>query len=465
MSMPNLSWSHIRGCFEEKRLGFAVLILLASIGILQYIYSLSYAIALRRALLVIAFAVSLKYFLDAMRNNPGTLRLLFWIFFLLQIWMLVISGFAASNPTASLIEWKGQWLPPFLSFIIGVGVAQALSQTRLQEPSSTALLSILVPIFVYVFVNDIVIVWTWIKAGTFVPNLGGIGDHHGVSGYVILLIFPILIADLLGRALGVKQLVPASTQIVCLLLVVLTGSLSATTNRNGLIAAMGTSILGMLLVYGELQAKYSKKQRAIAAMLVLITLTGIGSVVYKFDSRWHNIFETVQIAWDIDRDLLWLNADNPELLPVTAAGEKVDFSGYNRIAWAREGMRVLGDHPWGTELSRGIFRRLTVEKYGHGGMAHSHNGWIDLGLQVGFPGLLLWAVFLILLARAGWKLWRANQNPLGLALAIMVIMFGLRGLQDSIFRDHELEQFLLVSSLLFWSGVLSSRNQSKQTVR
>lgn len=104
--------------------------------------------------------------------------------------------------------------------------------------------------------------------------------------------------------------------------------------------------------------------------------------------------------------------------------------------------------PLGMEISRDTFHKLVLEKYGRAGMAHSHNSWIDLGVEIGIPGLTIWGLVLLLLTQSGWRAWRADQEPLGLGLAVLVIMFTVRGLLDSIFRDHEIEQFMLVAGLL-----------------
>ena len=188
-------------------------------------------------------------------------------------------------------------------------------------------------------------------------------------------------------------------------------------------------------------------------MATLIIILAVALASYKTDPRWQNFFETIPIAWDIDHDLLWLDRVDANEAPLTPSGKQVDISTYTRIAYAHEGWRMLMAHPWGTEIARDTFHKLELAKYGRAKMAHSHVAWIDFGLEVGFPGLLLWGLILFLLTRLGWQNWRIHKEPLGLALAVLVIVFAVRGLLDSIFRDHELEQFMLVAALLF--GTLS----------
>lgn len=62
-----------------------------------------------------------------MREKPKPLQAITIIFLLLQVWMLVISGFISNQPLSSFSEWKGQWLPAFMSFVIGIGVASVLT--------------------------------------------------------------------------------------------------------------------------------------------------------------------------------------------------------------------------------------------------------------------------------------------------------------------------------------------------
>lgn len=441
------TWPTISSFFQGKQLSFANWMLLLLSGILQFVFSLPHVIALRKLLLLITFLISFKYFWEALQKKPKPLLLAVTIFILLQVWMLVIAGFVSDQPSSSFSEWKGQWLPTLASFVVGIGLACTLMQSKLKNPRVSVALIILIPIAIFLCLNAIVIVHEWILAGKFLPNLGGIGDHHGVSGYLIALLEPLLIADLLSRIVKGNRLFPVSGWVISGMLIFLVLNLIATTNRNGILIMLASFILGAAIMISEIRKVYSTKKIATFLLATLIIVLSIAVVAYKTDSRWQNFIETVPIAWDIDRDLLWLNDDGLNL-PLTPSGKQVDISEYYRIAWAHEGWRMLMEHPWGVEIGRETFRKLVLAKYGHTTIPHSHNSWIDFGLNVGLQGLLLWGWFLLLLAQLGWQTWRIYKEPLGLALAILVIMFAVRGLLDSIFRDHELEQFIMVAGLL-----------------
>ena len=443
-----LSWTRINSFIQEKQLSFASLLLLLLSGTLQFISSLSHAIALRKLLLLIAFLIAFRYFWEALQKKPKPLLSAVLIFVLLQVWMLVIAGAISNQPLASFSEWKGQWLPAFMSFVVGIGLARTLTLSKLKAPRVVVVMSILVPITIYLCINAIVIVHDWMLAGRFLPSLGGLGDHHGVSGYLVALLEPILIVDLLSRLVKGNRLLPVPSWVISAILIFAVCTLIATTNRNGILITLLTFILVTAMMIPEIRKAYSPKKFITFVLATLVFALAIALVSYKTDPRWQNFIETVPIAWDIDRDLLWLNGDGTNF-PLTPGGEQADISEYSRIAWAHEGWRMLMAHPWGMEIARDTFHKLELAKYGHAGMAHSHNSWIDFGLEVGIPGLLLWGWILLLLAQFGWRTWHMHKEPLGLALAVLVIMFAIRGLLDSIFRDHEIEQFMLVAGLLF----------------
>ena len=442
-------WTATSRTVQQIQLSFAGWVLLLLCASLQFIFSLPHAIALRKLFLLIAFLLAFKYFWEGLKKQPKPLLTAVLIFVAFQVWMLVISGFISSQPLASFSEWKGQWLPPFMDFVAGIGLARALMLSRMKNPSAIIVLSILIPVTAFLCANAIAIIHGWIQASAFLPSQPGIGDHKGINGYLVALLAPILIADLLSRFIKGNRLLPLPVWAISGLLIFAVGTLIATTNRNGIVIMIMTFMLCVLIMIPEIRKIYSAKRVISFVLATLVFVLAIALVSYKIDPRWQTFAETIPIAWDIDRDLLWLNGDDASAAPLTPSGKQVDISEYSRIAWAHEGWRMLKQHPWGIEIARDTFRKLELEKYGHAGMSHSHNSWIDMGLNVGIPGLILWGSFLVLLARFGWQTWRTHKEPLGLALAVLVIMFALRGLLDSIFRDHELEQFLLVTGLLF----------------
>ena len=135
----------------------------------------------------------------------------------------------------------------------------------------------------------------------------------------------------------------------------------------------------------QLSKMYSSRRIVTIVSLSVILVFGYIIAAYKIDPRWQKVVETIPVAWDIDRDTHWLDHDKPFNLPLLSNEEKVDYSLYYRIAWAHEAGRLLLAHPWGTEISFNTFARLVQEKFGEENTGNSHNGWLDLGLNIGLP--------------------------------------------------------------------------------
>lgn len=443
--------------FGKYRL--SLLVLLALSGMLLFVYTLPHAMALRKFLLAAAFLLSAKAFLNALRNQDE-LGSAFKIYALLQIWMLIVALFVADPSIPSLLEWKGQWLTTTISFIIGVGLAAMLTGSNMRKPLSIVALIVTIPIALLIFTNNAVVLYDIFRQGAFLTHHPGITDHTANMGYAIALLEPLLIADILSRIVRKTPLLPFSIWLGGLILGMLVFALVASSSRNGLLIMLLAFILGAVMVLSELRKTYPPKRTAVAiAVFALLILAYIG-VALKSDIRWKKFAETVPIAWDIDRDTRWLEGNGVDL-PLSPSGSVVDASTYYRIAWAREAWRMLLEHPWGTEISRDTFYRLEVAKYGHAGMAHSHNGWLDFGLNFGFPGLILWATFLFIMMRTGWRAWRECRESLGFALVLLVLLFALRALCDSIFRNHMIEQFMLVAGLLMGALTISKKQVMK----
>lgn len=457
------SWSAINGFFQDKQLSFGIWALLLISGILLFIFSLDHVIALRKFLLVLGFLIAFKSFWQAMLAKAQPLVTAVTFFSILQIWMLAISFLIAQQPAASFSEWVGQWLPALMTFVIGIGLARSLMVSGLKDARVAIVMLIVIPVTLYQCVNAIEVIHDMILEGAFLTQQPGISDHKANIGYLIALLEPILIADMLSRLIKGNRLIPVPGWVTGAILVLALFSLITASSRNGIIIMFMAFVLGAGLMITEIRKVYSRR-KIIGFILATLMFTFLFTFVsYKSDPRWQNFTETVPIAWDIDRDLLWLNADGTNL-PLTKSGNPVELSAYNRIAWAHEGWRMLMEHPWGIEIARDTFRKLELAKYGHAGMSHSHNSWIDFGLEVGIPGLLFWSGILLMLIRYGWKTWSTHKEPLGLALAILVIMFAVRGLFDSIFRDHEIEQFMLVAGLLC-SGIFYGKFDISQNPR
>ena len=435
-------------------------LLLFFVAAMIFMFPLAHIMAIKKALLYLTFLLSMQSIYLALRQKNNTYLLTIGILLLLQIWMLFITAAVADHPIASLMEWKGQWLPSVLCFAIGTGLAYVLSSRPHHESGRLIAMVVFIPAVLYITINSGYVLFEMLQAGSFLSQLPGISDHKANVGYMISILEPILIGDILLRLTQNKRLLPISGPTSSIVFVLMLLSLLAAGARNGIIIMLLALLIGSLLTIKELNSKFSARRvRRTAAGFFLIFCTFLVAA-YLTDPRWKPFIATVPVAWDIDHHQAWKNRDLAEL-KLKYGVKGIDESTYLRIAWAHEGLRLLVAHPWGTEIGRNTFYRLESEAHGQVFGRHSHNGWIDFGLNVGFPGLLLWAAFFFSLGHAGWKAWRSQQNVIGLALLLLVIMLALRAFFDSTFRDHIIQQFMLVAGLLFSTLCLTKQNSSQ----
>ena len=424
-------------------------ILLALTASLLFVYTLPHVIALRNLLLLVAFVLAAKPAWDLLRGRgvSSGLAMVLAIYAALLLWMLVVVVVFSDNPVASIMEWKGQWLTATMALWTGMGVAAILGRMEFLRSRSVCALTVVIPVTLLVLLHDAVVLGDMLKQGSLVMQHAGITDHKANISFAIALLEPILVADMLSRLVHRRGLLPFPLWVGPLILALAVLALITAGARNGLITILFTFLLGGAAMLPQLKAVYSLRRLVLSIVLGLTLITAYAVVAVKTDPRWGSFAQTVPIAWNIERDTRWLNGDGSDL-PLAPSGNPVEASAYYRIAWAHAGARMLLAHPLGTEINRGTFNRLLLEKYGHTGASHTHNGWLDMGLNVGFPGLILWAGFLFLLARLGWRMHRKHADSLGFALFLLVMTFAFRALLDTTFREHPLAQFMLVAGLI-----------------
>jgi hypothetical protein len=142
----------------------------------------------------------------------------------------------------------------------------------------------------------------------------------------------------------------------------------------------------------------------VVAMFV-VTLGGLGLVVTaRQSSSLNNLIDTVPIAWDTEHYKAWQQAD-PGSWPELPSGETVDPSVYLRIAWLKEGLLLVRDHPFGIGFDRNAFGHgLKANTVGRGqpqrAARHGDRPW--------HSGALLWLGFCDLAAIA----WRRHATEI-----------------------------------------------------
>lgn len=362
----------------------------------------------------------------------------------LTAWMYLVAFFVSPETSWSLDEISSQWIRGLIALSAGALAATAVSTNP--DLMRKALFVIIIALLLHVLYVDIEAVYLWWHDQG-LERLAGLTEGPDKSNYLTNMLFCFLLAEFFLRICHKKRSLPFGNGILATALVLTVISEIAERTRNGILTlVLMLSVLGTLyLVERRNRLRKSAIVVGVAAMLILVA-SGLGLVVAaRQASSLDNLIGTVFIAWDTQHYKAW--QDNGRYgWPKLPNGETVDDSAYLRIAWFKEGLLLVRDHPLGIGFGRNAFGHGLKDKYGEGG-GHSHSGLLDLAIGVGVPGALLWLGFIVSLMLFAWKRYRSTKSYAAFLLVLVLLDYGVRMLVDSVIRDHMLQQFMFLAGL------------------
>ena len=431
-----------------KKPEIAVLVLL---GLLFFVWPMPRTISLRDLLLVLVLLVS-GYCAWRRGWSRGNLRALFTpaiMIATLTAWMYFVAFFISPESAWSIDELNSQWIRALVALVAGVVVAMAVGPDS--DFKQKVLLVIFAALLLHVLAVDILAVKQWsqdLMAHRDLHRIGGLTSGADKSNYLTNILLCFLLAESLYRLLSKKRGLPLGNVLLGSATGIALFSMFAERMRNGVaVFVLMLLIAGLLWLLAQKSRLRKTGLVAGAAALAAIALGGLGlAVAIRSDSDLKNLIETVPVAWDTEHHQGWLD-DKKYGLPVLPSGAAVDYSAYMRIAWFKQGLLIIGEHPLGIGFGRNAYGHGLKAKYGEG-RGHSHSGLLDLAIGTGVPGTLLWLGFFVSLMRLAWKRSRATHSHAAILLMLLLLDFGARMFLDSIIRDHMLQQFLFLAGLV-----------------
>lgn len=159
--------------------------------------------------------------------------------------------------------------------------------------------------------------------------------------------------------------------------------------KNGMVyAALLFIIFGMIFCARHISRLTWKK---IAGILIAfaILISGIIVNVSKNDS-WRTLVTDTKIGLQIEKYPNWKDEIKYNF-PLNENGAMVSATNYQRAAWAYAGIKLAIENPMGYGLVEDSFAKLAKVRWPDVGssLSHSHSGWLDVILAIGFPGFFL----------------------------------------------------------------------------
>ena len=375
------------------------------------------------------------------------------------LWALYLFIFPViSNAPAT--AWQSlcvQWGRGLLAMLAGAGVAAIFYNKDKGAAFYLGLVSA-VPILVHL---SLFILKTWTTSS--IPwGYWGRETHHADLGYAAGQSVVLLTAAIVAGHRKTMRPMAIALIIACLLSTALAHS------RAGL----AFSLIGGLLVVGASSiARASYRQRHILVGLIGIVVVGavVLTMAVRNDVRWRNM--TSELVAGFYGDAIQLECEGtasiePEVIANYGDQSKriiasVQYGDGSRVVVLRAGVALALKHPWGSDGSRQAFQKLLRQECANPviSMAHTHNGWLDTVLALGWVGALLYLGVLLFFMKQGFSHLRHDSglNECVLVLVALSAFWILRAFTDSVFRDHMLEMQGFVLAFAF----VVSRSQIK----
>lgn len=381
------------------------------------------------------------------------------LFAALSIWIVFGSVFISGDPRESLAEVQSQWLMAFLALMAGAAAGVAVEDYRSMQQR---LLHAMVFVFlIHILIIDVMALWDVVTSDAPALRAHGLTDGPDKASYLTSTLLAFILSELFIRFTSNRSTLTLRTLPLLMILTLVLVSLYAESVRNAVLTLIVT---GMALIALCLGNNYHKNARlwtyAMVAMGLFVTIVASLAIAATMQrgTSWTHISKSVSVAWDTKTHKAWLD-EKKYGLPKLPDGSAVEASTYIRVAWMKEGIMLVADHPLGIGFARNAFGHGLVMKYGEGG-GHSHSGVLDLAIGTGVPGILLWFAYLASLA---WLALRHIHGPrafAALALLLIVLDYSTRMFLDSTIKDHMLQQFMLVTGLLAVHVAGTSRSKA-----
>lgn len=386
----------------------------------------------------------------------------FWFMIGLFVWVLIHLLFLAHDYPAQSMELRRIWKYAGMGAVFALGLGLSLSGVRsvksnaLQDSPYWPLiyLGLCSPVLIYLLKYALTILGPVL--GIEFPAFLRINSDINSAYYIpktdyIAFCLPVLAVSL-GQIYSLLTLHPRLRMHQCLEILLYTFVIFSIiflfyiqNTKNGIAYAIFCIIFFMALVL--LKASSVKFLSKVLFLLVacLIAVTLIYPHLQKNDS-WRTLIADTRVGFQLEEYPYWRYAGEKGY-PNNEYGTSVSATNYERAAWLKAGIKLALEHPLGYGLVEDSFKRMVKFEWPDASpnLSHSHSGWIDLVLGLGFPGLfcILGAIFFSI--RQSWSTKQPWRSMVFWALTANLMLW----------ITTEVAATISFSALIFWVSLAS----------
>jgi hypothetical protein len=381
-----------------------------------------------------------------------------WLLVTLFIWAVFHLLFLAQSPVLQYEEftsiWKRTFIGAFFALGFGITLSVAITENANKQKVTTkkhicwltckviAYLGLFSPTAIYL-----------IKYGmaAYGPQLGFVIAHSlqpyigPKSIYIPKTSYMCFCIPMLANALGffyanlVKERWFVFTNIVYLLSIVgVLWVFNGENIKNGFVIGLLLITIFILFLGVTLFKKHFFKKMIVIGLITIASFFLLNLHVTKNES-WKTFAADTKIAWQTEQYPQWRTGQ----LPNNELGRVVSGTNYERIAWAKEGVKMIVLNPLGFGLIEQSFGRLAAGRWAGTTLTQSHSGWIDLALGIGIPGLaLVLGTLLLLLPQLIASQGQSNPILGGLWWILLAMLL--------MWCTTEISQKVYFDALIFW---------------
>jgi O-antigen ligase len=323
----------------------------------------------------------------------------------LFIWVLIHFLLISQNKNVQHSELNRIWKYVSIGFIFALGFGFSLGGLRKDSIKFNAwtivFVAIMLPTLIYVFkyfLNNQVVI-----EGLVIPNYLKTYKTEDIfyipkSDYVAFVLPGFALALGCIKTLSKQELhqeCGLSCKFIWLQYLIYSAAISSSlfvfyqqNIKNGMIyaAVLGIGLVSWLAI-SAIISKKNRQRNVIFCILTVSILSFAGHAHLKREDTWKTLAADISVATQIDKYQEWKFAGDKGY-PNNQYGSRVQISTYERVAWLVAGASLALNHPLGYGLVEDSFKFLAQAHWPEvsPNLSHTHSGWLDLILAIGFPG-------------------------------------------------------------------------------